>query len=93
MYYKSSAKWQKKNTKIINMRLNNYADKDIIEFLNSVDNKQGLLKDLIRAEMDRRGFVCPHPSKKEVEKYEEYLCDLEFGEIGEKEDFVNEKEE
>lgn len=93
MYYKSSAKWQKKNTKVINMRLNKYADADIIKFLEGTDNKQGLLKELIRSEMDKRGFVCPHPSKKEIDAYEEYLCDLEFGEIDGKEDFANEKEE
>ena len=93
MYYKSSARWQKNNTKIFNMRLNNYADLDIIKFLDTVENKQGLVKELIRAEMEKRGFVCPHPTKKEVDAYEEYLCDLEFGEIGEDEDFNNETEE
>lgn len=93
MYYQSNTKWQKKNTKLQTIRLNMCADKDILEFLKTVDNKQGLIKDLIRAEMDKRGFVCPHPSKKEIDAYEEYLCDLEYGEIDEKEDYKHEKEE
>lgn len=92
-YYKSNAKWQKKNTKLETIRLNIYSDADIIKYLQTIDNKQGYLKALLREEMDKKGFVCPHPSKKEVDKYEEYLCDLEFGEIEENEDFANEKEE
>ena len=93
MYYPSNAKWQKKNTKLQTIRLNIFADKDIIEYLKTIDNKQGYLKDLIRKEMEKANFVCPHPSKQEIDKYEEYLCDLEFGEIEENEDFNNETEE
>ena len=92
-YYPSNNKWQKKNTKMETLRLNIYSDADIIKYLGTLENKQGFLKELIRAEMKKNNFVCPHPSKKEIDKYEEYLCDLEYGEIGEKEDFVNEKEE
>lgn len=79
MYYKSSNKWQKKNTKLITVRCNVYSDADIIKFWDSVENKQGLVKELLRAEMNKRGFVCPHPSKKEIEEYEAYLEDLEEG--------------
>lgn len=93
MYYKSNAKWQKKNTKLETLRLNIYSDADIIKYLSTIDNKQGHLKALLRAEMAEKGFAYPHPSKKEVDKYEEYLCDLEYGEIDENEDFANEKEE
>ena len=93
MYYKSNTKWQKKNTKLQTIRLNLHSDKDIIKFLDTIDNKQGFLKELIRTEMEKRGFVCPHPSKKEIDKYEEYLCDLEYGEIDSTEDFANEEEE
>ena len=78
-YYKSSNRWQKKNTTLQTIRLNNYADKDILEFLKTQENKQGLIKDLIRAEMNKQGFVCPHPTKKEVAEYESYLEDLEDG--------------
>ena len=91
-YYKSNAKWQKKNTKLETIRLNLYSDADIIKYLQTIDNKQGYLKALLRAEMEKNGFVCPHPSRKEMIKYDEYLTDLENGEIDEKEDFANEKE-
>lgn len=79
MYHKSMNKWQKKNTTARTIRFNNYADVDIIKFLETVENKQGLIKDLLREEMKRRDFVCPHPSRKEIEAYEEYLEDLEEG--------------
>lgn len=92
-YLKSSNKWQKKFTKLQTIRLNVHTDADIIRFLSEVDNKQGLLKELIREEMKKRGIFYPHPSRKEIDKYEEYLCDLEFGEIDSKEDFKNEEEE
>lgn len=78
-YYKSMNKWQKKNTTARTIRFNNYADADIIKFLDSVENKQGLIKELLRAEMDKRGFICPHPTRKEIDAYEEYLADLEDG--------------
>lgn len=92
-YRKSSNKWQSKFTKLQTIRLNVHTDADIIRFLSEVDNKQGLLKELIRAEMEKRGISYPHPSRKEIDKYEEYLCDLEYGEIDSKEDFKNEEEE
>ena len=90
MYHPSSNKWQKKNTKLQTIRLNKHTDADIIKFMETVENKQGFLKDLIRAEMNKRGFNHPHPSKKEIDAFEEYLCDLEFGEIDKRKDFVNE---
>lgn len=79
MYYKSSNRWQKKNTKLITIRCNVYSDKDIIKFMDTRENKNGYLKDLIRAEMEKEGFVCPHPSKQEIAEYESYLEDLEEG--------------
>ena len=78
-YYKSSSRWQKNNTTLQTIRLNNYADKDILKFLEKQENKNGFLKDLIRAEMERQNFVCPHPTKKEIAEYESYLEDLEEG--------------
>lgn len=80
---KSLSKWQKKNTTIMCFRFNNYSDADIVKFLNQTENKTGMIKDLIRAEMERQNFVCPHPSKKEIEAYEKYLDELERkGEVG-----------
>ena len=88
MYYKSSNRWQKKNTKLITVRCNVYADKDIIEYMNTKENKNGFLKDLIRTEMEKDGFVCPHPTKREIAEYESYLEDLEDGihEVGDYEE-------
>ena len=80
--------WQKKNTTLMQVRLNNSTDKDILTHLETVPSKQGYIKDLIRADMESKGIKIPHPSRAEQKKYAEYLCDLEFGEIDGKEDFV-----
>lgn len=45
---RASAKYDKKNTKGIYLKLNKTTDADIIEYLNSVDNVQGLIKDLLK---------------------------------------------
>lgn len=47
----SKTRWDKENTVVITMKLNKKQDADIIEKLNSVDNKQGYLKELIRADI------------------------------------------
>ena len=46
--------WDKHNTTQIKLKLNNNTDKDIIEWLGSLENKQGTIKDLIRKQ---NGFV------------------------------------
>ena len=51
---KASVKYDKKNTKIIPVKLNLNTDRDIIDFLESVDNKQGFIKQLIRGELYRQ---------------------------------------
>jgi hypothetical protein len=38
----------------LNIRLNDRTDADIIEFLDSLDNKRGYILDLIRSDMARR---------------------------------------
>lgn len=81
-------KWQRKNTTLMQIRLNHNTDKDILTHLDTVKSKQGYIKELIRADMESKGIKIPHPSRKEQKKYAEYLCDLEFGEISDKEDFV-----
>ena len=78
-YYPSSNKWQKNNTKLVNIRLNKYSDLDIIKFLETIPNKQGYVKELIRTEMKKANFICAHPSKQEIAEYESYLEDLEEG--------------
>ena len=44
----AKTRWDRENTVIVTMKLNKNQDKDIIEKLNSVDNKQGYIKRLIR---------------------------------------------
>lgn len=44
-------RYDKNNTVQIKMKLNKKTDKDILDKLNSVPNKQGYIKQLIRADM------------------------------------------
>lgn len=46
---RASAKYDKENTKGIYLKLNLTTDADIIEYLKGVDNIQGHIKSLIRA--------------------------------------------
>lgn len=41
-------KWDRENTRQIRLKLNVRTDADILEFLDTVENKQGLIKWLIR---------------------------------------------
>lgn len=45
---KASAKYDKANTKGIYLKLNKTTDADIISFLDTINNKQGFIKNLIR---------------------------------------------
>ena len=45
---KAAVKYNKEKTILVSIRLNKETDKDIIEILNSVTNKQGFIKALIR---------------------------------------------
>ena len=44
-------KWQNENTKVIQLRLNVINDADVLEKLNSVGNKNGYIKYLIRKDI------------------------------------------
>ena len=46
-------RYDKKNTKVITMKLNKGTDADILEKLANVPNVQGYIKELIRADMAR----------------------------------------
>lgn len=46
--------WKAKNTTRVTVRLNNNTDADIIEFLDTLDNKQGYIKELIREDMKKQ---------------------------------------
>lgn len=45
--------FNKDNYKQINLRLNENYDKDIIDYLGSLENKNGYLKELIRKDMNK----------------------------------------
>jgi len=49
---KASIKYNAKNVKQIKINLNRKTDADIIDYLEKADNVQGLLKDLIRQDMN-----------------------------------------
>ena len=51
---KASDKYQRNHIKQYNLRLNVRTDLDIIRFLDGVNNRQGLIKQLLRQEMERR---------------------------------------
>lgn len=55
MQPESKTKWDKENTTVVTMKLNKNQDADIIEKLNSVGNKQGYIKQLIRGDIAKGG--------------------------------------
>lgn len=50
---KAQERYDKKNTVQIKMKLNKNTDKDILEKLGSVTNKQGYIKELIRKDLSK----------------------------------------
>ncbi len=50
---KAKAKYDKANTKQIMLKLNLKTDADILDQLDSVENKQGYIKDLIRKDLNK----------------------------------------
>lgn len=51
--YQPQQRYDAANTTQVKLKLNLGTDADIIEFLNKSDNKQGTIKQLIRAEIER----------------------------------------
>ena len=51
--YKYTKKYDEQNTTRVQLKLNNKTDADIIAYLDSVDNKQGTIKRLLREEISR----------------------------------------
>lgn len=51
---RAQAKYDKDNTVQLKIKLNKKTDSDILEILNSVSNKQGYIKELIRADIYRK---------------------------------------
>ena len=52
-------KWARENTTMLQVRLNNNTDADILQQLNRADNKQGYVKELIRADI-KEGKIMSH---------------------------------
>ena len=52
-HVKASVKYNKTNVKQIKINLNKKTDADIIDHLDKADNVQGLIKDLIRKDMNQ----------------------------------------
>lgn len=44
----AKTRWDAENTVQIKLKLNRHTDADILALLDSVENKQGLIKDLLR---------------------------------------------
>ena len=51
--YKYTKKYDEANTTKVQLKLNNKTDADILEYLDSVENKQGTIKRLLREEISR----------------------------------------
>jgi hypothetical protein len=51
--YKYTKKYDENNTTRVQLKLNNKTDADILAYLDSVENKQGTIKQLIRNEINR----------------------------------------
>lgn len=51
--YKYTKKYDQSNTIKVSLKLNIKTDADIIAYLDSVENKQGTIKQLIRNEINR----------------------------------------
>ena len=51
---KRSIKYDKENTKRVFIKLNKNTDKDILDYLDGIPNKQGYIKELIRKDMKQQ---------------------------------------
>jgi len=51
---RATAKYDAANTTRVAIKLNNKTDADILAYLDQLDNKQGYIKDLIRADMKKK---------------------------------------
>ena len=49
---KTAYEWDKKNTTMVSMKLQNRTDKDILDLFGSLENRQGYIKRLIRDDLD-----------------------------------------
>ncbi len=52
--YKPQKKYEAENTKRVYIKLNKNTDDDILSYLETLENKQGYIKSLIREDLKRR---------------------------------------
>lgn len=52
--YRASQKYQREKCRKITVQMNKRIDADILGWLDSLPNKAGYIKDLIRADMEKR---------------------------------------
>ncbi len=50
---RANRKYEAENTRQVHLKLNRRTDKDVLEKLDSVPNKQGYIKELIRADLKK----------------------------------------
>ena len=56
-HQKYNAVYDKENTTRLAIKLNTNTDRDILDFLTTIPNKQGYIKDLVRSDMAARKLV------------------------------------
>ena len=61
--YQRSQKYIREQTRQIGLQLYKNTDADMIIWLDSQENKQGYIKALIRADMERNGFRLPEKAE------------------------------
>ena len=57
--YKHDVGYNAEHTTRLPISLNNKTDADILAYLSTITNKQGLIKQLLRAQMEEDGFTLP----------------------------------
>lgn len=50
---KAITKYDKQNTKQINLKLNKITDKEILDYLDRVENKQGIIKEVLKEYIEK----------------------------------------
>ena len=54
--YRASQKYRAEKCRKVQLELNKRIDADVLDWLDSLPNKAGYIKDLIRADMEKNGF-------------------------------------
>ena len=54
---KANAKSDKKNSKVITIKFSKNKDKEILDYLDNLDNKAGYIKELIEDDLKSKGII------------------------------------